>query len=501
MRRIKQIDNRILFFYYFCLSIIFIIISFLCLNFYVIVDDLVFAGVIKHNSWSFKEIITVNGVNGRYLGNLFGVVFSWLGITGFWWIKSLFNIICMSVLFVAIAKAICCEKKHFAKTLILVCVFMLVPNIYHFHQFYGFSACFMNYLLPLMILLIIFDLIKAYVNTGTNYIPLICILSFIDCLFIEHITVYLFLVCLSFLIYSFVKKQYFKLSIPMLISSICGMGFMFSYPLICANETEYRSSVLSEGLGLLFSNIADGIKFYIFDNTILTIIIAIIGLLCLIKFRKKKVSYYILSFLCSLIFFASCVCALILYFGNWESTFLRVFVSKPYVVFLTISYFLALGIILFFVIPKDVKEYKNILFYYFSIWLIFGMLSAVSPIGPRNFMITYTFLVIIILKVWNALSLISRKILKTALTVMLSFVFVFDMMFVCKAYYIGNKIQNERFEYVEEQMVCNKKQITLPDSVNFTDSGGLTFILDLYYYESPGDIEFSFIPYIEWKNQ
>lgn len=473
---------------FWCL-LIFSVICFLSFNFYPIVDDLVFAGELNHRNWSLPQIATVCGVNGRYLGNTLGVFFSWLSTTRFWFFRAIFNVVGISFLFYYIVKFTDKDNKI---ALFLIPVCMLVPNIYHFHQYYGFSADFMNYLLPLLILFINFDLIKKFLSGKDKVKFLVPFTVFLNCFFIEHITVYIVCCCVCFLLYSVVKKQNIKFSLCICITAILALICMFSHSFIYKSDSGYRDSVLSKGFSWIIVNITDNISYVIFDHLFLTGFISLVLFLCLVMYTKKDKLKMIAAIIITAILFTSCICSFCLYYGNWEGTALSIFCNRYFVTIQTFLFLISMGVVLKFFVPKD-KTTFDIYFIYISIWLICAMLSVVTPIGPRCFMIVYAFLSVIIVKVYSIVSESIRIPLKRIIAIGCTCFFCLYMFNVCSAYKEGNKVMKERFAYIESEMEKKANTIEIPDSVNFTDSGGLNFLNYYFYYSNPGDIEFVFV--------
>ncbi len=171
---------------------------------------------------------------------------------------------------------------------------------------------------------------------------------------------------------------------------------------------------------------------------------------------------------------------------------MSVFINKYFVTALTLLFLISIGVVTFFFVPKG-KIAVDTYAVYASIWFICAMLSVVSPLGPRCFMITYVFLTIIMVRLFSIVSEQMKTFFKSAVIVGCLLFFSLYMVDVCRAYYIGSKTMDRRFEYIEEQMTQHAEIIELPDSVNFTDCGGLNFMSYLYYYDVPEDIEFIYV--------
>ena len=279
---------------------------------------------------------------------------------------------------------------------------------------------------------------------------------------------------------------------------------MFIYPLFCYSpEITYRKSVFSDGFGLIIENITESSSLILFDHLFLTAAIACVSFIVFFKTindMKRQKSFLpgkIIGIIIILIIMGiGCLCSFCNYFGEWSGTFLEVLTSKNVIAVLSILYVIAFGAVLFFYSEKD----KTVLFFYFSVCFLFCLLSAVSPLGPRCFLASYMFLVLITTKTWITFSADSNTFFKITVPALFVFCIFPYLIGICKSYYHGNVIQKERFQYIEKQMSKGATSISIPDSVNFSDCGGLRFIPSYFYYAEPGDIQFDYIPYDEWHS-
>ena len=127
------------------------------------------------------------------------------------------------------------------------------------------------------------------------------------------------------------------------------------------------------------------------------------------------------------------------------------------------------------------------------------MLSAVLPLGQRCFLVVFVFLNIILTRIIIVNFEESNIILLKKAVIAFSLIFfVVYMPMICKSFYIANKVQNIRFEYINQEMEKGVDSVDVPSNVNFSDDGGLRFMKDYFYYNSPGDLKINFVPYEEW---
>ena len=496
-RRISVIQKPLLIGW---LILVFIAIVFLSFHFFAITDDIEFASVIKNHLWDAKQIVTVHGVNGRYLGNTLGILLSYLDFTSFRIVKVLFDIIFMSAFFLIAAKTAAGEKS-FLISFFFISVCLLGSNAYHFYQFYGFSADFSNYLLPLFLFLINYNIVKDTIQNGhqdKKRIAVICLIAFLNCLFVEHITIYILVCSIGLLIYSVFNKKLLRTAVPLLLCTFLGTIFMFSYPLVYKDNSPYRESFFSEGFAWLFNNIFNNSLSYLFDNCFLVAFICIVLFFVLVR-NTKGLWKLIGTISITLILMLSGLCSLCNYFGDWSNTPLSVLTDGRIIALLSVLFLGSIGIVLFFYLPKENRTIEMIILYG-SIWFIAGMLSFVSPIAARTFMITYVFLSILTTKIWLSVSEGTNvfRLLLSALCV--AFCVPYGFM-LCKSYRTAYKVEQMRIEAIETQMELGAEEITIPDHVNFADSSGFSSLEKLYYYETPGDFQINLISYAEWEEK
>ena len=257
-------------------------------------DDYIFVNL--NNMWEFifnnnrRKIWDIK--NGRYLGNLIGVLLSMTYKMGY--IKYIRGIFMGSGLFILIL--LCSKLSDFDKDIsfIISALLILLAPISIYRQVYSWTAAYVNYLFPtilfFIILLIIDNSINKKYEINCKNIFIICILGVSCQLFMENITIYILVFSLALVILSSLKyKNILKLSIPLLISNLIGMLIMFSNKGYRQVNTDGYRSINVNNLSLLIQSIIGNgltmIKFIIIDNVIL---ISLILILCLLIIEIKK---------------------------------------------------------------------------------------------------------------------------------------------------------------------------------------------------------------------
>ena len=462
-----------------------LIICYLAAHFFAITDDIEFAAVIKHRLWDLRQIVTVYGVNGRYLGNALGVLFSWMDFTPFRFVKVLFNIIGMLTLFWAAAK-VATRNDGFLRSFFYVSVCLLGANVYHIYQFYGFSADFCNYLVPLALFLINANLIKRSLGdqpTSKRTVVVICFLAFLNCFFVEHITVFCLFCSAGLFVYSILRKKHLPIGTALLLSTGLGTTMMFAYPLIYDDKNSvYRATALTEGFPWILNNICENARSYLFDNCFLVALICI-TFFAVIWCYANNLAMRLGAVAISLVFLLSGACSLCNYFGDWSNTPLAILTDGRIVALLSVLFLISIGVVILFYLPIQ-KRSMEIVLLYVSVWLLAGILSLVSPIGPRTFMITYVFLTILITKVWLAAQIDCQKLFRIAIPILCVLFCIPYSLMLCRSYHKAFHIEQQRIKYIEAQMELGVSEVTVPDRINFTDSSGYSKLYKLYYYNN-----------------
>ena len=476
-----------------------LIICYLSAHFFATTDDIEFAAVIKHRLWDFRQIVTVYGVNGRYLGNTLGILLSWLDFTPLRFVKVLFNISGMISLFWITAKNTA-ENDGILQSFFYVSVCLLGANVYHFYQFYGFSADFCNYLVPLVLFLINANLVKHMLDDQSpkkRTVTAICLLAFLNCFFTEHITVFCLICSAGLFGYSILRKKHLLISTALLLSTVSGAAMMYAYPLIYSdNNSVYRATALKKGLPWILNNVCENARSYLFDNWFFVALICFTLFAVIWRYAHNSAMRFG-AVAVSLVFLLSGACSLCNYFGDWSNTPLAFLTDGRTVAILSVMFLLCIGAVLFFYLPRQKRTMEMVLLYG-SVWLIAGILSLVSPIGPRTFMITYVFLTILITKIWLAVRNDCQKPFRAAIPALCVLFCIPYCLMLCHSYHKAFHIEQQRIKYIETQMELGVSEVTVPDRINFTDCSGYSKLYKLYYYQTPGDLTINLVPYEEW---
>ena len=308
----------------------------------------------------------------------------------------------------------------FGATLILI--FLLPKEV--FAQSVSWVSGFANYATTTLVVLIFLNIVKDIIidkkKEGRLSLCLMPIIGFSGSLIVENITVYLVIMCIILQIYLFVKEKRFSWSLFLLmLGASVGAAWMFSnsaYQNVLKGEDGYRTAAISTN-GLMMrmkDNYIDTIySFGLLKNTIINIVITLGGVLFIIFSNSKKRSTMIgLSIFCAYTVYVIFSEIML----NWA--------SKPNVVLCiegVFSLIALIGIMIFSIgiAKKDSNLRKIFGLLWISFLMVLGPLLIVTPIGPRNFLISDLLLIIIGLLFWREgiyyFSKIDRKVYRQLL--------------------------------------------------------------------------------------
>lgn len=490
--------------------LIFIALNFIALNFIMISDDYIFANL-KFNG-IFEFVFNNNGTetyaikNGRYLGNLLGILISMTyKFDNLKYIRGIFMGSGIFILILLCSKLSMLEKE---KSFIISTLLILLAPIGIYRQVYSWTSAYMNYLVSTILFLLILYIFNKCINknkkVNRRYIYLIVLLGVSCQLFMENITIYICLFSLILLIFSNVKyKNLNKMSLAFFISTLLGAIMMFSckgYRQINTVDS-YRSMDIGNFSNLIRTIIFNAwsmTKYIVLDNFIL---ITIILMLCFIISKKNNNKYnkiYRIFIIFTIIYIFAYA-----FIDNYIDL-IQISRNIRLIKYLFDTMIvISIMVIIWTTIYKYIKDknLKNKLyFYYISIIIVSMPLLIVNPIGTRCFFICYIFWVMICLDIIGYVlenKFISLKYINLISTILVIIILV-------NKYYIFNNINNEFNQmiiYTENQMLNKEKTILLPEFKfkEYIHSDIAPFMGFLYYYKTPKDIKFKTIDYDEWE--
>lgn len=443
--------------------------------------------------------------NGRYAGNLLILVLTR---------SKLLRVIVESLTFVLIVKYIykVNNTKNKSYVLISVLLLLLMP-VTILRESVTWASGFANYVLPiLLILFIIYKNIELLDNKQSfndkNPLKLVWyfIISFVGSLFIENITLYNLFLIIVILIYEKIKFKKFSIAnIVYFIGSLSGTIMMFSnsvYLNIFNHNDGYRTIATDNIIISSVKKFVTELTDYIFTNNV---VVGIILCLCIIsiiikykrKNRKINIKKSILLDL-SLLFTALYLFNIIYISLPLNEHFLGASMKSYFNCGISLLMVLSLIIASINCIDNKFKSCK-ILFYILSIVIVNLPLLIITPVGPRLFLTTYIFYILIIIEILDYL--LGDKI--SCIDYLLKIMIVIAFSYLIAIYYSIHKIDVIQTNYIGK-MKDISMNIELPliphenyvHCINKTDDTfGYRYKL---FHGIDENVIIDFISYTEW---
>ena len=445
--------------------------------------------------------------NGRYAGNLLVLLLTR---------SKVLRVVVESVAFLLMVKYIykVTDTKNKTYILITILLLLLMP-VSILRQTVTWASGFANYVLPiLLILFIIFKNIQLLNNkqdfNEKNIFKLIIyfIVSFIGSLFIENITLYNLFLIIVILLYEKIKFKKFSIAnIFYFLGSLLGSIMMFSnsaYLSIFNSDDTYRTIAKDN---IIISSIKTFIKTltnYIFTNNIIVgILLSLCIIILILKYKnkvenKKLISKKELLLNLSLLFTVLYLFNII-YVNMPSNSYL--FTGKvKYVFNCGISLMMVFSLVTVTIICINNKfKSRKILFYIFSI-IIFNLpLLIITPIGPRLFLTTYIFYILIIIEILDYIY--KNKI--NCVVDLLKIVVIIAFSYLLIIYYSIYKVDTIQTKYIEQEkssLVIYLPKLPYHNYVHCTNiSTGVFGERYKLFHNIDQETVIEFLKYEDWK--
>lgn len=467
---------------------------------------------LTHDDWTWGSRVGLDRLkswydnyNGRYLGNSLEVLITRMDLVRYF-LVAVFS----TVIIIFIAKRL---NSYFAMLLGFLLILSMPINIYS--QTYGWAAGFANYIPSIaLILLYIYIIDNIFSEDVPNYsrwkAVFVIPLGFATQLFVEHVTIYAVIMALSVIIFTYYKfRRFYGLHIAYLISTIVGALTMFTnsvYLNIVTGNDSYRTIETSgEDTGMLkrFFDVytEEMYPFLFMNNTVLNIILSVFCVIIImgnsnLRYRFKKIIENIL-----LVIFVIYPLYKPLLKDSFQIDIFGKYTNE-FEAFISVCFYLSIfAAILLYTDQKNIKY--RVGFYLLSVACLAAPLFFVQPFGPRNFLATYVFFALLATEIGGY---ISKKYFNMNSLNKLMLIPIMAII-ICYGYVltINNKVDNERIDYIHQQLERNEVEIVLTrlpyEKVLWASTphpqGNHTPFFKMFY-NIPDDVELKVIPYNEW---
>lgn len=421
--------------------------------------------------------------NGRYLGNLLGLLLAKLAFTPLWWLRGLVMGGGLLALTGLLARHVRFRGAAPGEPFALALAMVLLAPVGIWQEVYSWGAAYMNYLAPMVLLLLLFRRLRRRDGAGW---PVVLVMAAANCLFVENISLYLVLLGCGLLAASLRWPQ--RLPPRGLCAALCGGSWLgFGISMTRSVFSQVDSGLRGMGLELLHDNLPVIVTEVLLRPVVVTLLIS--GLLLWLVRRQGCPRWPLWG------------AALALF--HLYLLFLRVQAARGALPLYRQENLLP-GLALALLWLVLLWEWRggaakgHVLFYAASLCIVTGPMAVVSPLHSRMFFGSYLFLCLTAATLYRQ----ARRQGVHALTGLRIPAFLAALVLVgiyaCNAW-----VYWTRLSHACVLADAGATQITLPlvpfPQFTANEMIGKGDIVYQVYHQRPWDIGFTFEPYTKWK--
>ncbi len=401
-------------------------------------------------------------LNGRILGNVFSML--WIGKS----FRVIARLACVISFWLLISKVFCIRKRE--SLCFTLAIILLLPKEI-FREVWVWNAGFYNYAPPLVLLLLIYHIVLNQPFRPKMQGVILFITSFACCLFLENITVYLFISSFGYTVFCLLTHREIKIILPCLLGATLGTLFMFMSPVywdIVLEVDTYRTvgtKILRNWNAMARFLIASNPLFLVGTGSI---------------FLRKSISQHKLR--CSAAIYV--LISIIIF--TWP--LLGISNELLWINFLLHIVFFALLIILGLATEESIFT-SHFLFFVLSLGILMGQLLFVTPIGARNFMASTLIQMMILIELFTHEYHSSGKvrlITQRTLAVLISIKLIFLLVIYSKNYLTFlSRVNDLEAARLSCRPYVRIQTYPYPDYIH---SPGIENLEKVYFCVEPGDI-------------
>lgn len=415
--------------------------------------------------------------NGRYLGNVLGVLQGKLYFTPFGFLRGLLLGGALAGLTVLLARRFQRQGSGEALALAFSLVTLAPRGIWQ--QVYAWGAGFVNYLLPMAGLLLLLELLRR----ERPPLPACLLLSFACCLFLEPVTI---LLCLGGLAYAGYTLRWEKdrraVGLVCALGAAAGTAVMFTHP----GYTQVGSDTRAVGLELIQRNLT-----VIMTDTLIrpAAVTALISVLLVWLLRQQGSTWRPWAAMLVPIHLVCIADTLRDCFHAYNS-----YTTKR----LLLACVLAVIWLLLLAQWRGGRVRTQVIWVILALCALNGPLLVVSPVESRNLFPSYVLLIIAAALLWSEAKGQGLPSVKGAW-----FPGLLACLLLIGVYGVNCAVYHQRLDLARTQAAQGAEEVTLPIlpfsgwAVNEQQWKG--DICYLAYRETPWDVTFHFVPYREWS--
>lgn len=416
-------------------------------------------------------------LNGRVVGNLLS-----FALMKPLWLRALVKTASVGVIAISLWRL--AGMRTFSGLIVSLLLITFVPRAVHV-QSYAWSAGFFNYVIPLAIVLAFF----ARWRQG-KWVPMVCafLAGFSGCLFVEHVTLYLFVLATVIFLYQFKTQKKDPVLLVFAVGVLIGTLLMAGSPVYHSvmTGTDWYRRVPGDAVSLQAQLLKNFLRMgpYILAYQVVPLLILLPVVIGTLVTRQKWAD---------LALWLGCVGALAYLFipGDSRAPFLQAVVDGSWgmiAVFLLL-HFLMWGWLLVRFTPLLPKEWHMSWRAGLISWLfLYAPLTVVQPIGPRNYYAGTVALIFLCLVLLAAFRLDTHNQLPVVATIVLCSL----MLWRGGIHFANTQVARERDVIIRGAMAKGQASIAVPTFLypSYMHGNQVEGLFFHYYYEKPGDIAF-----------
>lgn len=425
--------------------------------------------------------------NGRYLGNLLGVLQGKLYFTPAGFLRGLLMGGAISALVVLLGRRFRGPVRQGSGAQGLLIAFTLVALAPRgvWQEVYSWGAGLVNYLLPMVGILLLLEVLEGGDHVALRSLAAF-VLSLASCLFLEPVTLLICLGCIAYLLYSLFREN--RLHLPAALAAagaLAGTLLMYSSPGYAQVNRDTRTVDLA---------LAGHHLIIIFTETLVRpfVLSLVISVLLVWLIRRQGGRWQLWTALLTPIhLFALVDTVLDLVRGSSSYTAVHLLAAC------TLA-----GVWLVLLLQwRGGEEKGRIRGGVLALCVLNGPLLVVAPVAPRNFFPSYVVLMLIAALLWRVArqqgcGLALNRLWIGGAAACLALLLVYGSN--CLVYH-------QRLNSARLQAAQGAEEITLPllpfSGWTANEQRGKGDISYLVYRETPWDVTFRFIPYKEYEVQ
>jgi len=423
--------------------------------------------------------------NGRYLGNLLGVIQGKLYFSPLGALRGLAMGGALLALVLLLARRLEIRGIRGREALLLALSLLLLAPRGLWQQVCSWGAGLVNYLLPTVGLLLLLRLMERE-EGGWVWTGLTAVLAFSCCLFMETVTIYLALAGPAVLIWALARRREALVRAAALcLGSWAGAWVMFTAP----GYAQAGSDTRAIGLELAWENLHRIVAEALVLPAAAALLIS--GLLLWLLRRQGCPRWKLWGCLLALVHLGCLAEAA----GDLVRTW-SLYGGRQ----LALGCALALLWLICLAEWRDCPARRRVWLLALSLCVLDAPLLFVSPVGPRNFFPGYAALLLVVVQLYGQARAEGLRPMRWLGVPAAAAALALVLIYGCNC-----AVYHQRLSEARQQVEAGAAELTLPllpfNGWVTNELPGKGDISYLVYRDTPWDVAFTFLPYGQWEQQ